>query len=145
MKRFAASDLSADLTLELSSPSPAQKMIQHVECARCQIEMIHLLFRQALGCVERLTKGCAWRMHRMNALLSPMYLEVIQEVEFDHAREVDAHDLLSEELLLAVTRWRPKQEAYHCDQHADRSEEQSLLVETALEEIKIILSEILRG
>ena len=145
MKRFAASDLSADLALELSSPSPAQEMVQCVECARCQIEMIHLLFRQALACLEQLTEGCSWRMHRAKALLSPMYLEVIQEVEHDQAVEVGADDLWSEELLLAATRWRQELEADHCNQHADRSEEYSLLVKTALEGIKMILSEILRG
>lgn len=147
MKRSAASDLSAYLMLEQYELSPAQELLSQIDCTLCQDIALRQLFYQALRLREELAVQSTWKMQRLNALLGPMYLEAIQEIERVQTVQSDGlfeNDRSQLELLLAEPTWRIDLDHPCCTAHLRECFERGTLIQKALKSLRAILFEVLR-
>jgi hypothetical protein len=92
------------IELLASELSPAQALIRETDCFDCQSYLLITHFQECLQLVDQYTEVNSWQRKRLYALLSPMYLEVIQEIKsqkddgyIDHPQPL--------ELLIEMKRW----------------------------------------
>jgi hypothetical protein len=95
-------------------------------------------FQEALHLSRELSEETLWKQQRLLALLSPMYLEALQELcDFDL-------NLHHEELLLAEVQWRLDRSILTCQAHKERQPQRQEILRESLKELKLIFTAVLR-
>ena len=116
-----------------SELSPAISLISDLSCSHCQTYAVKFLFYQALIRVQATTEDQSWQRFRQYAILSPLYLEVIQTVLKPPFTE----------LLLAARQWQLKQPS-SCPIHLEEVlNSQSFLIQQ--QALYDLLDEIIQG
>lgn len=92
------------IELLASELSPAQALIRETNCFDCQSDLLIIHFQECLQLVDQYTGVNSWQRKRLYALLSPMYLEAVQEI---NCQKDDGHidDAQPLELLIEMKRW----------------------------------------
>jgi hypothetical protein len=92
------------IELLASELSPAQALIRETNCFDCQSDLLIIHFQECLQLVDQYTEVNSWQRKRLYAILSPMYLEAVQEI---NCQKDDGHIDHTQplELLIEMKRW----------------------------------------
>lgn len=113
-----------------SELSPALNLILHFDCQTCQISALDRLFHQTIMSIKQNYVAHSWQRQRQYALLSPMYLEAIQQI----------HSSPFIELFLKAEQWSTSP-PLDCPRHSLQVHQTPMFIDS-YHQLLIILSEI---